>query len=260
MGGGNGAKAAQKRERNAKAAAKKGPTSQLKQNEKALTIQCMTCRQTFLQTSKAPALTTHAADKHKKVRVPLLPHISGTRQLADPAPSHDRRSRSASPCLRPRPVHGSGACAPRRAFRPRRCRGNQPSIRARSCRTEQNRTDTPPPLSVMLRNSLASWLTEPAWVASMDQWSSPLLRLYRVSASGSSSVVRTGCVRYARAAHSAWGAMPRVRGKQGGTVLASVLLDTLHAEPPHSCPKLYYRRCRALAWRGGSRCWMEVGA
>lgn len=67
MGGGNGAKAAQKRERNAKAA-KKGPTSQLKQNEKALTIQCMTCRQTFLQTTKSPALTTHAEDKHKKVR------------------------------------------------------------------------------------------------------------------------------------------------------------------------------------------------
>jgi Small EDRK-rich factor 1/2-like, N-terminal len=59
MGGGNGAKAAQKRERNADKA-KKVPSSQLKANEAAKTIVCVLCRQSFLGTMRRPALSTHA--------------------------------------------------------------------------------------------------------------------------------------------------------------------------------------------------------
>ncbi|KAH0838572.1 hypothetical protein J3R83DRAFT_6893 [Lanmaoa asiatica] len=44
---GNGAKAAQKRERNAGKHADKGPTSRTKLNEAAKNIICSTCRQTF---------------------------------------------------------------------------------------------------------------------------------------------------------------------------------------------------------------------
>lgn len=49
-----GAKANQKRERNQKQA-KTGPTSQSKSNQQAMNIMCQVCRQTFLQTTKAPA-------------------------------------------------------------------------------------------------------------------------------------------------------------------------------------------------------------
>lgn len=59
MGGGNGAKAAQKRERNAEKN-KKTAGSQLKTNEAAKTIQCALCKQSFLSTMRKPALTTHA--------------------------------------------------------------------------------------------------------------------------------------------------------------------------------------------------------
>jgi len=59
MGGGNGAKAAQKRERNAEKN-KKVAGSQLKANEAAKTIVCMQCKQSFLGTMRKPALTTHA--------------------------------------------------------------------------------------------------------------------------------------------------------------------------------------------------------
>ena len=59
MGGGNGAKAAQKRERNADKL-KKSAGSQLKQNEAAKTIVCTQCKQSFLGTMRKPALTTHA--------------------------------------------------------------------------------------------------------------------------------------------------------------------------------------------------------
>ena len=59
MGGGNGAKAAQKRERNADKN-KKAPGSQLKQNEAAKTIVCVLCKQSFLGTMRKPALSTHA--------------------------------------------------------------------------------------------------------------------------------------------------------------------------------------------------------
>ena len=59
MGGGNGAKAAQKRERNAEKN-KKPAGSQLKANEAAKTITCAVCKQAFLGTMRKPALTTHA--------------------------------------------------------------------------------------------------------------------------------------------------------------------------------------------------------
>lgn len=74
MGGGNGAKAAQKRERNAKdkgAAAK----SQLKANEKALNIQCDTCKATFLSTTRENALTEHASNKHSKTLADCFPNF-----------------------------------------------------------------------------------------------------------------------------------------------------------------------------------------
>ncbi|KAL7424163.1 hypothetical protein Q5752_001749 [Cryptotrichosporon argae] len=63
MGGGNGAKSQQARERNAKAAGK-GPSSQLKANAAALTIQCDICKQTFQGTSKKPLLQQHIDSKH----------------------------------------------------------------------------------------------------------------------------------------------------------------------------------------------------
>ncbi|GAA5891070.1 hypothetical protein JCM5296_007367 [Sporobolomyces johnsonii] len=62
---GNGAKAAQKREKNA-ANQKKGPTSQLAANAKAMTLVCTVCKSPFMSTSRAPALTEHAVNKHSK--------------------------------------------------------------------------------------------------------------------------------------------------------------------------------------------------
>ncbi|KAH8813319.1 At2g23090 like protein [Xylogone sp. PMI_703] len=61
---GNGAKAASKRERNAKDT--KVAKSQLKANESAKDIQCQICKSTFLKTTRAPALTEHASNKHSK--------------------------------------------------------------------------------------------------------------------------------------------------------------------------------------------------
>ncbi|KAJ9130413.1 hypothetical protein NKR23_g12209 [Pleurostoma richardsiae] len=65
MGGGNGAKAAQKRERNAKEA-KGSAKSQLKANQAAMDIQCDICKATFLKTTREKALTEHATNKHSK--------------------------------------------------------------------------------------------------------------------------------------------------------------------------------------------------
>ncbi|KOS18422.1 Uncharacterized protein ESCO_000301 [Escovopsis weberi] len=61
---GNGAKAQQKRERNQKDG--KTAKSQLKVNQAAMDIQCQTCKATFLKTTKVPALTEHALNKHNK--------------------------------------------------------------------------------------------------------------------------------------------------------------------------------------------------
>ncbi|KAI0082241.1 DUF1909-domain-containing protein [Panus rudis PR-1116 ss-1] len=69
---GNGAKAQQKRERNQ---AKQGGTakSQIKVNEAAKNIICQTCRQTFLLTTRAPALEEHAQNKHSKTMAECFP-------------------------------------------------------------------------------------------------------------------------------------------------------------------------------------------
>ncbi|KAN0061665.1 hypothetical protein ACQY0O_005656 [Thecaphora frezii] len=71
---GNGAKAQQKRERNAKSA---GATakSQTKINEAAKNVMCMTCRQTFLLTVREPALKQHAEDKHNKTLAECFPNF-----------------------------------------------------------------------------------------------------------------------------------------------------------------------------------------
>ncbi|KAK4229741.1 At2g23090 like protein [Podospora fimiseda] len=75
MGGGNGAKAAQKRARNAKAAAPKGG-SQLKTNTAAMNIICATCKQTFLSTSRMPQLELHAENKHKSTAALCFPGVN----------------------------------------------------------------------------------------------------------------------------------------------------------------------------------------
>lgn len=59
MGGGNGAKAAQRRERNTEKN-KKAAGSQLKSIEAAKTIVCAKCKQSFISTMRKPALTAHA--------------------------------------------------------------------------------------------------------------------------------------------------------------------------------------------------------
>ncbi|KAF4222150.1 hypothetical protein CNMCM8980_008568 [Aspergillus fumigatiaffinis] len=69
---GNGAKAASKRDRKAKDT-KGTATSQLKVNEAAKDIICTTCRQTFLKTTRAPALTEHASNKHSKTLQDCFP-------------------------------------------------------------------------------------------------------------------------------------------------------------------------------------------
>ncbi|PKS08233.1 hypothetical protein jhhlp_005175 [Lomentospora prolificans] len=72
---GNGAKAQQKRERNQKD--QKVAKSQLKSNAAACNIVCNVCKQTFLQTSKAPALTAHAENKHGKTITDCFPEFQG---------------------------------------------------------------------------------------------------------------------------------------------------------------------------------------
>ncbi|OSX67757.1 hypothetical protein POSPLADRAFT_1051882 [Postia placenta MAD-698-R-SB12] len=69
---GNGAKAAQKRERNA-AKAGGAAKSQTKTNQAALNIICATCRQTFLLTTREPALEEHAKNKHSKTMAECFP-------------------------------------------------------------------------------------------------------------------------------------------------------------------------------------------
>ncbi|CUA73646.1 hypothetical protein RSOLAG22IIIB_01182 [Rhizoctonia solani] len=61
---GNGAKAQQKQQRNAKKTQDSAAKSQLKTNEAAKSIICQTCRQTFLSTTRLPALTQHVENKH----------------------------------------------------------------------------------------------------------------------------------------------------------------------------------------------------
>jgi len=72
---GNGAKAAQKRERNADKASK-GSKSQAKVNESAKSIVCGTCKQSFLVTTRAPALEEHAQNKHSKALADCFPSFA----------------------------------------------------------------------------------------------------------------------------------------------------------------------------------------
>ncbi|KAF7546230.1 hypothetical protein G7Z17_g8574 [Cylindrodendrum hubeiense] len=69
---GNGAKAQQKRDRNQKNGDKVAK-SQLKVNKQACDIQCQICKSTFLKTTKAPALTEHASNKHSKTLEECFP-------------------------------------------------------------------------------------------------------------------------------------------------------------------------------------------
>ncbi|PAV21808.1 hypothetical protein PNOK_0176500 [Pyrrhoderma noxium] len=63
---GNGAKAAQKRERNAKESQSKGGKSQLKSNQASKTIVCKVCKNAFMSTTRQPQLLEHAQNKHSK--------------------------------------------------------------------------------------------------------------------------------------------------------------------------------------------------
>ncbi|KAF8499464.1 At2g23090 like protein [Gautieria morchelliformis] len=60
-----GAKAQQKRERAGKGGPKEAKSS-LKVNEQARNIQCTVCKQTFLVTTRQPALEEHASNRHSK--------------------------------------------------------------------------------------------------------------------------------------------------------------------------------------------------
>ncbi|KAI8873961.1 DUF1909-domain-containing protein [Ramicandelaber brevisporus] len=69
---GNVCRSNAKRERNAKNAPKEGH-SQLKVNEKAKTIVCTVCKQTFMCNIRAPALTEHSENKHSKTLKECFP-------------------------------------------------------------------------------------------------------------------------------------------------------------------------------------------
>ncbi|KAF5377457.1 hypothetical protein D9615_005175 [Tricholomella constricta] len=73
---GNGAKAQQKRERNADKNAAKNSKSQAKVNEAAKSIVCSDCRQPFLITTRAPALTEHADKRHNKTMEQCFPGVA----------------------------------------------------------------------------------------------------------------------------------------------------------------------------------------
>ncbi|KIM84554.1 hypothetical protein PILCRDRAFT_818127 [Piloderma croceum F 1598] len=73
---GNGAKAQQKRERNADKNASKGSKSQAKVNEAAKSIVCQTCKQPFLLTTRAPALEEHSQNKHSKTIKDCFPSFA----------------------------------------------------------------------------------------------------------------------------------------------------------------------------------------
>ncbi|PXF47649.1 hypothetical protein BWQ96_02628 [Gracilariopsis chorda] len=76
MGGGNGAKAATKRERNA-AKNKKAKRSQMASNQSAMNIICNICRATFMCTMKEASLRQHAESKHPKHQLTdCFPHLA----------------------------------------------------------------------------------------------------------------------------------------------------------------------------------------
>ncbi|KAH9982237.1 At2g23090 like protein [Lactifluus volemus] len=73
---GNGAKAQQKRERNGDKNASKGAKSQSKSNEAAKNIICSICKQSFLVTTRAPALEDHSQNRHSKTMADCFPNES----------------------------------------------------------------------------------------------------------------------------------------------------------------------------------------
>ncbi|KAJ7225741.1 At2g23090 like protein [Mycena pura] len=72
---GNGAKAAQKRTRNGDKNPAKQAKSQAKVNEAARSIVCATCKQSFLVTTRAPALEQHAQSRHEKTMAQCFPGV-----------------------------------------------------------------------------------------------------------------------------------------------------------------------------------------
>jgi len=76
MGGGNGAKAAQKRSRKEQQQGPKTAKSQLKTNAAACDIQCQVCKSTFLKTTRAPALKEHAENKHGRTLEDCFPEAA----------------------------------------------------------------------------------------------------------------------------------------------------------------------------------------
>ena len=50
----------------------------LQQNAAACNITCVVCKQTFLQTSKAPTLTVHAENKHSKTLADCFPDFQAS--------------------------------------------------------------------------------------------------------------------------------------------------------------------------------------
>lgn len=79
MPSGNGNRAMQKRERNAKqAAAHSGGVSQIKVNAAAMNIVCSVCRQPFMSTTRKTELEQHVSSKHdKKTLADCFPNYSG---------------------------------------------------------------------------------------------------------------------------------------------------------------------------------------
>ncbi|KAF7320236.1 hypothetical protein MKEN_00808100 [Mycena kentingensis (nom. inval.)] len=90
---GNGAKAAQKRDRNQKDTAKGGKSqnkactvtspcisllTQLQVNAAAKSIICSICRQSFLLTTRAPALEQHSSDRHGKTMAECFAGVSAS--------------------------------------------------------------------------------------------------------------------------------------------------------------------------------------
>jgi len=70
MPSGNGARAAQRRERVAKQNASKSEAkSQLKLNEQMKNVICQVCRQTFMNTVREPELRLHHENKHAGVPI-----------------------------------------------------------------------------------------------------------------------------------------------------------------------------------------------
>ncbi|KAF9073760.1 DUF1909-domain-containing protein [Rhodocollybia butyracea] len=76
MGGGNGAKAQQKRERNAEKLNGGKAKSQTKSNEAAKSIICQVCKQAFFVTTRLPELKVHAENKHSKSATECFPTVS----------------------------------------------------------------------------------------------------------------------------------------------------------------------------------------